>query len=161
MPGPNDLSQFRRRPVQEPVRPTPSVSPTEGGDDGGESTPEIYEAFKTVNRRQITLEIRTTGKAWEWISYGYLLNVVGDAPFFKRIVLVFTFMGVEIVGRNLRPVAAAIARQNCESIQQFDAGQWPLPTNPEAPVIDKIEFKPVDFNQDVLREASDDMKEDA
>jgi hypothetical protein len=43
-------------------------------------------------------------------------------------------------GRNLRPIAHAIASYSCASVEAFDPNKRDEPADPEAPFIERIRF---------------------
>lgn len=99
---------------------------------------EHYLAFKAVDRAQRRLLIKPVGAAQEFLPFHYLLRVVLD-PKQARLALIFSFMAVTLTGRNLGPIAEAVASEHCEFIEQFDSKQWKRPA-PDAPIIETIEF---------------------
>lgn len=99
---------------------------------------EEYAAFKvTNNRRQARIEIRQCLAAFHTPSYFHLLDIIPDGYHGTELVLVFTFLVVEIKGRNLRPVYDAIKTGHCEYIQDFHPEAFLEPT-PQEPVIEWI-----------------------
>lgn len=126
----NPLDKFRRRTFESPSLPTGNV-PTYPGTTQ-------YEAFKVVNKRQTRLKVRPFMRAWERVTYAYLLRIVEDGIYGTEIALVFTFCVIVIRGRNLQPLAEALDAECCEFIQQFDPTQWKMPTDKNAPFIENI-----------------------
>ena len=100
---------------------------------------EQYEAFKPLNRRQVSLHIRPVGEPLLAAKYGYLLYVV-TAPSGRRLDVAFSFALVTIKGRNLREIGNAIADEHCAFVQQFDPKQWPKPKDDSAPLIEAIAY---------------------
>jgi hypothetical protein len=98
-----------------------------------------YLAFKAVDRKQRRLLIKTVGTPSEWVTYQYLLRIVID-PTATQIVLIFSFMGITITGRNLWLMADAIAEDRCDYIQQFDPQKWEKPTDAAAAYVESIAF---------------------
>ena len=123
------LAKFRKTP--DAVTP-PATGPASGAG--------AYEAFKAVDRRQYRLAIRPANRAWERVTYSYLLRVVEDGAFGTELCLVYTFMVVVIKGRNLQPIGDAIDAESCMFIQQYDGDKWEKPTDTAAPFIESIEI---------------------
>jgi hypothetical protein len=119
------LAKFRR-----PGSPPPEPEPEKTG-------PEPYEAFKAVNRRQLRLHIRPVGSPGERMTYGYLHRIVDDEGRDEQLALVFSFAVVILRGRDLYPVADAIAEERAEWVQQWDAARWPMPPE-DKPFIESI-----------------------
>jgi hypothetical protein len=134
------LAQFRKKPAEA----------TTGAAAAG---PGVYEAFKAVDRRQYRLSIRPANRAWERVTYSYLLRIVEDGAFGTEIALVYTFMVVVIKGKNLQPVAEAINGEGCEFIQEYDRDKWEKPTDQAAPFIESIEIHVEKPAAEVLAEA--------
>lgn len=64
-----------------------------------------------------------------------------NGTFGTELTLIFTFMVVEIKGRNLTIVADAIDRQQCEEVREFDPDYWTRPAeNDTAPFIESIKI---------------------
>jgi hypothetical protein len=57
-----------------------------------------------------------------------------------QIIMEFSGCSVLLDGRNLRPVANAIATYCCGSVEAFDASRRDQPTDPEAPFIKSVRF---------------------
>ena len=101
------------------------------------SAPEPYEAFKAVNRRQLRLHIRPVGSPGERMTYGYLHRIVDDEGRNEQLAFVFLFAVVIVRGRNLYPVADAVAEERAEWVQQYDPARWPMPAE-DKPLIESI-----------------------
>ena len=110
---------------------------------------EDYEAFKPVDRRQLSLHIRPVAEPFLWAKYGYLLYVVA-APSGRRLDVAFSFALVTITGRNLQEIADAIANERCAFVQQFNPKQWAKPKDDSAPFVETIAYlmtKPQDVTE--------------
>jgi hypothetical protein len=99
-----------------------------------------YEAFKPVSSRQIRLQLRPRGHAWERATYSQLLRIVEDGISGDQIALVYTMMVVLITGKNLQPVTDAIDSEQCVVVWEFDSGRWNKPKDDSLPFVEKIEF---------------------
>jgi hypothetical protein len=104
----------------------------------GSSEIDTYEAFKAVDRRQLRLQVRPASRAWERLPSGYLIRIVEDGGYWTMLSLVYTFMVVVVIGRNLREIGDAIGDERCEFIQEFDASKWEKPADDKAPFIESI-----------------------
>jgi hypothetical protein len=101
--------------------------------------PEDYTAFRAVDREQGCLNIRRGNGRWEWVNNKYLLRVAGNNPAWSCVTVAYTFLVVQITGRNLMEVAEAIAANHCDFIQEHDAEHWLQPKDTSAAFIDRIE----------------------
>jgi hypothetical protein len=124
------LAQFRRSPVTPAVKDTAAEAEP---DDGK------YRAFRAVDREPKRLSVRALGLAWVHATYSYLQYITEDAGRGRMFYIVYGFMVVEVRGRNLGPVVDALRLDNCDFIQQFDAGRWEKPGAGE-PIIESIVF---------------------
>ena len=97
-----------------------------------------YDAFKAVDRRQVSLFLRPARNAYHWVKYATLLRIESSVPAGTSLLLLFTSLAVSIEGRNLNDVAAAIAKERCIFIEQFDPAQHIKPDDPLAPLIEHI-----------------------
>ncbi|HVT11818.1 MAG TPA: hypothetical protein VHE55_06095 [Fimbriimonadaceae bacterium] len=122
--------------AQDPLGEFRRNTKIEQRNDGDSSSD--YQAFKVVDRRQIRLQIRPANKAWERLPYGYLLRVVEDGLYGTEVCLVFTFMVVVILGRNLRGLGEAIGEERCEFVEQLDEERFEKPADAKAPLIESI-----------------------
>lgn len=98
---------------------------------------EEYEAFRIGQRRQNRLEIRQCLSPHHTPSYFHLLDIIPNGFFGTEIVLIYTFLIVEIQGKNLRPLYDSLKAGNCEYIQDFHENVF-LPADPKKPFIDSI-----------------------
>ena len=97
-----------------------------------------YEAFKVVDRRQVSLLLRPLSGAHHWVSYSTLLRIESADPSGSALLLFFTSLAVSIEGRNLHEVADAIAKGRCSFVEQFDPARHNKPANPHTPLIEHI-----------------------
>jgi hypothetical protein len=100
---------------------------------------EQYEAFKVVDRRQLSLHVRPVGEPLLILKYSYMLYAIA-APSGRRLDLTFSFMLVTIKGRNLHALADAIGDERCAYLQQFDPATWPALKDESAPLIESIHY---------------------
>ncbi len=99
----------------------------------------IYEAFDAKDKIKV-VEIRTTQGINRAPSYAYLLDVISDGEKGEEITLLFSFMLVEIRGRNLQSLARALIKRDCAIIQEYDPAKF-APHTPEQPLIESIAIK--------------------
>jgi hypothetical protein len=124
------LEKYRRQGA--PGAPEVIAKPVEPG----ELKP--YRAFDPQDRN-LSLDIhRVLGTSYS-PSYGYLLNVAYDNEYFTNFVLYYTFMRVEVRGKNLREVIKGIKLRRVEFIQDFHPEEFAPPAEGEA-LIDSIEI---------------------
>ena len=118
-------AQFIRKDTDEPDAPASGVAG--------------YEAFRVVDRRQLSLHIRPAqGECCHWVNYSTLLRMEGGNPAGSSLLLFFTCLAVSIEGRNLNGVADAIAKQRCAFVEAFDLARHTSLNDPFAPFIAHI-----------------------
>ena len=125
------LEQFEKKP-----RLVKNETSGDGEDDGGD--PRAYLAYRSVDRPRVRLKIRPVSFAWERLPNRMLLRIMENKGLGTDIVLVYSFLGVTIKGRNLQPVAEAIENERCLFIQEFDPKRHDKPADTAAPYIEKI-----------------------
>jgi hypothetical protein len=131
------LSQFRRQ--EQRTQDAASTLANLGG-------LKPYEAYKAQDRKPERLEIRRLLAPTHAPSYRYLMDVSYDGGGGTIINLIYSFVAVEIKGRNLQPVAYSIVENRCDFIQDYDPREHAQP-EPDKPVIDSIKFyqpKPIE-----------------
>lgn len=106
------------------------------GDDYGDT--RAHRAYKSVDRPRVRLKIRPVSFAWERLPNRLLLRLMENKNNGTDIVLVYSFLGVTIKGRNLQPVAEAIENERCLFTQEFDPARHDKVTDKSAPYIEKI-----------------------
>lgn len=97
-----------------------------------------YLAFRAVDKHQYRLRVRPVDDVWDRLPYRMLLRIMEPGLKGTAITLVYSFMAVEIVGKNLRDVATAIERELCDVIEAFDPLRHDKPEDAAAPFIEKI-----------------------
>ena len=138
--GRQSLWGARRAPLQAPaVTITPAVRPvvpepmqTEAPSD------RVYQAFET-HERAARLNIRCARIPSRYPGYNYLLDVIYDYDFSASFTLIYTFMVVEVKGRNLDPVVHAIAHGSCGRITEFHPRRHEKPAGDD-PIIESVEI---------------------
>lgn len=76
-------------------------------------------------------------------NYNYLLDISFDHHLQSAFTLIYTFMIVEVTGRNLGPIVHAINFGNCERIREFHPKLYAPPVQGE-PLIEKIQITAAD-----------------
>lgn len=100
----------------------------------------VYAAFAVAEGRPPErMEIRRLVGDSHAPAYRYLMNISYDRDFSTEIVLYYSFMEVQIRGRNLAPVVKALLASRCAFLQDYDAREYPQPVKDNAPVIEQIE----------------------
>ena len=96
-----------------PLKPEPWQAPAPGPLDE-----RAYVAHEVRERAERLHIMRAAGPS-RFPSYGYLLDISFDHHLQSAFTLVYTFMLVEVTGRNLAPVVHAISFGTCERIREF------------------------------------------
>jgi hypothetical protein len=114
-----------------PSRNSAPASPSAGGIPA-------YRAFEAKDRLKC-LEIRLAKGIHRAPAYAYLLDVISDGGRGTEISLLFSFMVVDIRGRNLQRVAHSLVKRECAMLAEFDARLF-TPPAPEEPLIERIDI---------------------
>jgi len=130
------LSQFRRKP-----------SPTSTAN--GASAKRTYEAHDKTGKPSPYMEICCVTQASQSLQSRFFMAAVFSADFDNAITLIYSFMAVEVRGRNLAPVRQAIQTDRCEFIQEFHPNEFTAPGKNE-PVIESIRFITDEKMDDIL-----------
>lgn len=101
-----------------------------------------YLAFETSDRAERLHIVRATQPARR-PAYHYLMDISEDQFHHSAFTLIYTFMIVEVTGRNLEPVIHAIGLGNCERIREHHAKLYDPPVDGE-PFIEKITITAAD-----------------
>jgi hypothetical protein len=125
------INQFRRQPVEQGVvsRTATTAVP---------SARKVYEAFDSKDKIESLALFPMLGPAHS-ITYSYLFDVSWDDEIFSTIVLFFTFIQVNIRGRNLGPVVQSLRLRTCTALREFHEEEFE-PVDTDAPVITSIEY---------------------
>ena len=97
-----------------------------------------YVAFDAKDRNT-RLEILMAREAAQAPEYRWLLNITYDHKNWLNFVLTYSFMQVQVVGKNLQNIFIAIRKNNCGWIQEFDE-RIHLPPEPDAAFIESIKI---------------------
>ena len=126
--------------------PAPAAQPRSAGSPAArpQDGREAYEAFDAKDKAYAHgLDIRCTsrdGALSYVVTYNYLHTLAYDRRSWTRIFITVSGLGVEIRGRNLRPVVDAIRTRTCEFIQEYAADEHilPQPADDTAPFVESI-----------------------
>jgi hypothetical protein len=108
-----------------------------------------YEAYDKKGRPCPYTEIRCTAQPSQSPQSRFFLAAVFSADFDEAFTLLYSFMAVEVRGRNLREVRQAIQNSRCEFIQEYHEQEF-LPPGKDDPVIESIRFITGDKLDDIL-----------
>lgn len=97
-----------------------------------------YVAFDARDRSR-RLRIKRAVGAAHSPDYRYLLDISYDDKTWLDFVLTYSFMQVQVKGKNLQDVILGIETNACLWIQEFDARVYSKPA-PDAPIIESIEI---------------------
>lgn len=97
-----------------------------------------YVAFETRDRSR-RLRIRRAEGAAHSPDYRYLLDISYDDKTWLDFVLTYSFMQVQVRGKNLQDIIIGIETNACLWIQEFDPQVYSRP-KPDAPIIESIEI---------------------
>jgi hypothetical protein len=115
----------------EPERTKDNVLPLHPDD-------RSYKAFET-REHPADLHIRCATQPSHFPAYSSLLNIIFDHDFDRAFTLVYTFMLVEVTGKDLGAVVHAISYRNCERITEFHRKLHDQP-EPNEPIIEGIKI---------------------
>lgn len=98
-----------------------------------------YEAFDSTGKPSPYTEIRCVLQPSQSPQARFFLAAVFSADFDDAFTLLYSFMAVEVKGKNLREVRQAIQNGRCEFIQEYHENEF-LPPAKGEPVIESIRF---------------------
>ncbi len=79
----------------------------------------------------------------------FLMATVFSADYDEVFTLIYSFMAVEVRGRNLKDIRRAIQNGRCEFIQEYHENEFQKPGK-DAPVIESIHFITGEKLDDIL-----------
>jgi len=106
-------------------------------ESGSGDLPE-YLAFDAKDRSKC-LQIKTARGVYRAPTYTNLLDVISDGERGEEISLLFSFMVIDIRGKNLQLVAHSLIKRECAFIQDYSPSKFAQP-KPEEAIIDSIEI---------------------
>jgi hypothetical protein len=108
-----------------------------------------YEAYDRQGRTCPYTEILCVSQAWQSPQFQFFLAAVFSAAYDDAFTLIYSFMAVEIKGRNLKEVRQAVQSGKCEFIREYDETVFLPPARGE-PVIESIRFIAGEKLDDIL-----------
>jgi hypothetical protein len=131
------LSQFRRKETSSPITntTTPGKRPYEAYDKNGK--PCAYTEIRCVMQPSQSPQSR------------FFMAAIFSSDFDDAFTLIYSFMAVEVKGKNLREVRRAIQNGRCEFIQEFHEEEFQK-SGKDAPVIESIKFIAGEKLEDIL-----------
>ena len=108
-----------------------------------------YEAFDSTGKPSPYLEIRCTFQPSQSPQSRFFMAAVFSADYEDAFTLLYSFMAVEVKGRNLKEVRRAIQISRCEFIQEYNENEF-LKPGKDAPVIESIRFITGEKLDDIL-----------
>ena len=121
------LAQFRRQ--QTSPQPTNTTTPGK----------RFYEAYDKSGKPYAYTEIRCVMQPSQSPQSRFFMAAIFSSDFDDAFMLIYSFMAVEVKGKNLREVRRAIQNGRCEFIQEFHEEEFQKPGK-DAPVIESIKF---------------------
>lgn len=134
------LSQFRREPAVKPQARTTGVT-------GNKK--KAYEPFDTMGKPCSYTEIRCIMQPSQAPQSRFLMAVVFSADYDEAFTLIYSFMAVEVKGKNLHQVRRAVQSGRCEFIQEYHENEFDKPTKGD-PVIESVKFITGERLDDIL-----------
>lgn len=98
-----------------------------------------YEAYDKKGKACPYTEILCVSQPSQSPQSRFFLAAVFSADYDDALTLIYSFMAVEVKGKNLKEVRQAIQNGRCEFIQEYDENEF-LPPAKNAPVIESIRF---------------------
>ena len=105
-----------------------------------------YEAFDSTGKPSLYTEIRCVLQPSQ---SRFFMAAVFSADYDDAFTLLYSFMAVEVKGRNLKEVRRAIQIGRCEFIQEYNENEF-LKPGKDAPVIESIRFITGEKLDDIL-----------
>ncbi|GHO98723.1 hypothetical protein KSF_087710 [Reticulibacter mediterranei] len=98
-----------------------------------------YEAFDTADKPCPYTEFRCVSQPSQSPQSRFFLGAVFRIDEDTALTLLYSFLAVEIRGRNLKAVRQAVQNGCCSFLQEFDEATFHLPHSDE-PVIESLHF---------------------
>ncbi|MDQ2716814.1 MAG: hypothetical protein M3Z08_18060, partial [Chloroflexota bacterium] len=108
-----------------------------------------YEAFDASGKPVPYTEILCVTQPSQSPQSRFFMAAVFSADFAEAFTLIYSYMAVEVKGRNLREVRRAIQTGRCEFIQEYHENEF-VPPSRGAPVIESIKFITGEKLDDIL-----------
>jgi hypothetical protein len=130
------LAQFRGQ-----GQPKPAHQPKTGK--------RQYEAYDKKGKPCPYTEILCVSQPSQSPQSRFFLAAVFSADFDDAFTLLYSFMAVEVKGRNLKEIRQAVQNGRCEFIQEYNENEF-LPPGKGEPVIESIRFIAGEKLEDIL-----------
>ena len=108
-----------------------------------------YEAFDSTGKPSHYTEIRCVLQPSQSPQSRFFMAAAFSADYDDTFTLLYSFMAVEVKGRNLKEVRRAIQTGRCEFIQEYNENEF-LKPGKDAPVIESIRFITGEKLDDIL-----------
>lgn len=108
-----------------------------------------YEPYDKKGKPCSYMEILCISQPSQSPQSRFFLTAVFSADFDDSFTLLYSFMAVEIKGKNLKAVRQAIQNGRCDFIQEYNEEEF-LPPPKGDPVIESIHFVAGDKMEDIL-----------
>ena len=108
-----------------------------------------YEAYDKKGRPCPYTEILCIAQPSQSPQSRFFMAAVFSSDYDEVLTLIYSFMAVEIRGRNLREVRRAMQNGRCEFLQEFHENEFLVPGQ-EEPVIESIRFIAGEKLNDIL-----------
>ncbi|WP_263377236.1 hypothetical protein [Granulicella aggregans] len=113
-----------------------SPSPADEGDMPLFNHDRTYSAVE-FRDNATRLHIQSASLPSRFPAYTYLLDIIYDHDEDSIFTLVYSFMVVEVTGRNLWPIVHAIDYGRCKHIREFHKDLYDPPAK-DAPIVESI-----------------------
>lgn len=133
------LSRFRREPAANGTS-APTTNNT---------GKRPYEAYDTSNKPYQYMEIRCVTQPSQSPQSRFFMAAIFSSDYDNVFTMIYSFMAVEVRGRNLKEVRRAIQNNRCEFIQEYHENEFQKPDK-NAPVIESIRFITGEKLDDIL-----------
>lgn len=108
-----------------------------------------YEPYDKKGKPCAYTEILCVSQPSQSPQSRFFLTAVFSADFDDAFTLLYSFMAVEIKGKNLKEVRQAVQNGRCEFIQEYNGDEF-LPPARNEPVIESIHFVAGDKMDNIL-----------
>ncbi|HEV2582629.1 MAG TPA: hypothetical protein VGT44_17355 [Ktedonobacteraceae bacterium] len=98
-----------------------------------------YEAFDSTGKPSPYTEIRCVLQPSQSPQSRFFMAAVFSTDYDDAFTLLYSFVAVEVKGRNLKEMRRAIQIGRCEFIQEYNENEF-LKPGKDAPVIESIQF---------------------
>lgn len=114
-----------------------------------DSRKRAYEAYDATGKLTPYLEIRCLTQPSQAPQTRFLMAVVFSADYDEAFSLIYSFMAVEVRGKNLKEIRRAIQNGRCEFIQEYHENEFGKIAK-GSPVIENVKFITGEKLDDIL-----------